>query len=313
MKQSINQVELYRKINSEKAKEAKIDFYPLELSYERNDVNVSIDLSAIEDTDIAINKFDSMWCPHVNELKIKQELIIGNPKALFGENGVTCEENQIGYAVHIHSKDSYFQVIKEIGSISFEDKEGLKLTFEEYFESDFLRGIINLDFFLYLKEVQKTKPYFASKKGMKLTSEDLNSYRIIVDGSGPSFPITDFSEKDGQLWKVNKNWIDASEDSFDSSNVSLMINKEHPLHRKLLGDGNKSYNSLLVTLVLQVMAMIIDDVINKEQYNPEDDGEIVEGTILAAVEYWIKTYEIQTHDIFTIQNSLFGALEDDLT
>lgn len=311
MKQSVNQVALYRKINSEIIKEAQIHFSPLNLYYVNDDEIKTIDLSSVEGQEVLINDIDSMWSPYENELQIEQELIIGNPKALFGENGVTCVENTIGFAVHIHSKTSYYQKIKEIGSITFKDSDKLKLTYREKFDKDFLRGSINFDFFLYLKEVKETKPYFANKIGMKLTAEDLNSYKIVVDGSGSIFPITEFSEKDGPLWKVNKSWIDASEDTFDSSNVSLMINDKHPLYRKIT--SGKSNQMLTGSIVLQVMSMIIDEVINKENQSLEDEEEIIEGTILSAVSYWVETFEVQTQDIFTIQSSLFANMENEVT
>ncbi|MEJ7542339.1 hypothetical protein [Staphylococcus intermedius] len=311
MKQSVNQIALYRKINSEITKEAQMHFSPLKICYENDDEIKTIDIDITEDKEILINEIDSMWSPYENELQIEQELIIGNPKALFGEKGVTCEDNTIGFAVHIHSKTSYYQKVKEIGSITFNDSEELKLIYKEKFDKDFLRGSINFDFFLYLKEVKKTKPYFANKIGMKLTVEDLNTFKIIVDGSGSIFPITEFSEKGGPLWKVNKSWIDASEDTFDSSNVSLMINNKHSLYHKVT--SGKSDKMLTGSIVLQVISMIIDEVINKENQSIEDEEEIIEGTILAAVSYWVKTFEVQTQDIFTIQSSLFANMENEVT
>ncbi|PCF89667.1 hypothetical protein [Staphylococcus intermedius] len=311
MKQSVNQIALYRKINSEITKEAQMHFSPLKICYENDDEIKTIDIDITEDKEILINEIDSMWSPYENELQIEQELIIGNPKALFGEKGVTCEDNTIGFAVHIHSKTSYYQKVKEIGSITFNDSEELKLIYKEKFDKDFLRGSINFDFFLYLKEVKKTKPYFANKIGMKLTVEDLNTFKIIVDGSGSIFPITEFSEKGGPLWKVNKSWIDASEDTFDSSNVSLMINNKHSLYHKVT--SGKSDKMLTGSIVLQVISMIIDEVINKENQSIEDEEEIIEGTILATVSYWVKTFEVQTQDIFTIQSSLFANMENEVT
>ncbi|HDK5667280.1 TPA: hypothetical protein PTB34_002464, partial [Staphylococcus pseudintermedius] len=45
----------------------------------------------------------------------------------------------------------------------------------------------------------------------------------------------------------------------------------------------------------------------------EDEEEIIEGTILSAVSYWVKTFEVQTQDIFTIQSSLFANMENEVT
>ena len=45
----------------------------------------------------------------------------------------------------------------------------------------------------------------ANHKGMTLSYEDLNPIELVVDGR-IKFPITEFEEKDGPLWKIEKNW-----------------------------------------------------------------------------------------------------------
>ena len=67
-----------------------------------------------------INEFDSMWSPYENNLKLEQKLIIEYPMVLFGKDGITCESNKIGLAVHIYSKTSNFQETVKVAS--FENK-----------------------------------------------------------------------------------------------------------------------------------------------------------------------------------------------
>ena len=80
----------------------------------------------------------------------------------------------------------------------------LEITFDYNFEPSTIRGVINLDFFLYLKEVKDTLPYMANTQGMTLSYEDLNPIELVVDGVGSSFPITEFEDKEGPLWKIEK-------------------------------------------------------------------------------------------------------------
>ncbi|RIN86933.1 hypothetical protein BU011_10985, partial [Mammaliicoccus sciuri] len=81
MKQSINQVALYRKIDETKVEEAQIHFSPLNLSYDgSNDEPQNIDLTTLEDnSEVQVNEFDSMWSPNDNNLIINQTLYIDNP------------------------------------------------------------------------------------------------------------------------------------------------------------------------------------------------------------------------------------------
>ncbi|WP_436865597.1 hypothetical protein [Mammaliicoccus sciuri] len=310
MKQSINQVALYRKIDEAKVEEAQIHFSPLNLSYDRsNDEPQNIDLTTLEDNaEIQVNEFDSMWSPNDNNLIINQTLYIDNPKSLFGDNGVTCEENSIGFAVHIHSRTSNFQKISPIGSFSYND-ENVEIEFEQVFDAKAIRGTVNLDFFLYAKKVVKEAPFFANKSGMRLTKEDLNSFSIIVDGAGSTFPITEFSDKTGPLWKVNKNWIDASEDNFESSQVNISLNTEHKMFKNINKNQGEANKMLMANITLTGIAMIINEVINVEKCNVEDEDGVIPGTILAVVSYWIKTFNVNTTSLFTIQNSLFESME----
>ena len=48
-----------------------------------------------------------------------------------------------------------------------------------------------------------------------------------MDGVGSSFPITEFEDKEGPLWKIEK-LISPDEDTLDASNVSIAFNIKHP-------------------------------------------------------------------------------------
>lgn len=314
MRQPTNQIALYRKIDEDYVEKAKLHFSPLTLSYESSEDEEAkyIELKDLEDSDIQVNEFDSMWSPNENNLKLTQTLFIDNHKSLFGEEGVTCLDNSIGFAVHIHSKSSSFQEIMKIDSFNYEN-ENVKMTFECDFPAKRLRGSINLDFFLYVKDVRTTHPIFANKEGMKLTLDDLKSYTIIVDGEGSSFPITEFSEEGGPLWKVQANWIDPTEDIFDSSNLSLMFNDKHHMFNKVTKNNGPSSQFLFSTITIQAMAMIINKVVNIDGANIWDEDELMPGTIASAVGYWIQTFEVQTDDIFQIQSSLSKTIESQLT
>ena len=111
MIQSVNQISLYKKIDEELLNVSGIQFHPVELSYDNlsNNDEEYIDVSNVENMEFQINEFDSMWSPSENNLRIKQTLTIDNPSKLFGDDGITCTENVIGIAAHIHSKESGFQ------------------------------------------------------------------------------------------------------------------------------------------------------------------------------------------------------------
>ena len=96
-----------------------------------------------------------------------------------------------------------------------------------------------MDFFLYLQDNLETRPYHANQIGMRLSEEDLYSLTIVVDGEGSSFLSLSLMIR-MDLCGFLKNWVDASEDIFDSSNVYLSLNIAHPLFEQIKGGKTKS-------------------------------------------------------------------------
>ena len=310
MIQSVNQISLYKKIDEDLLNASGIKFSPIELSYENitNNEEKYIDITHSESMEFHINEFDTMWSPKENNLRLEQLLIIDSPFKLFGDGGVTCNGNVIGLAAHIHSKESGFQKTVNFASIiSQEEKREISIEYE--FLPSTIRGIVHLDFFFYLKEVNDTRPYFANKSGMLLSGENLNSIDLIIDGVGSSFPITEFEEKDGPLWKIDYNWVDPEEDVFEVSNINIALNIKHRLFPELKKETRVINQAMMMSIMIQAMSLITQQVVIIEKCNVEDEDSLIPGTILSAVSYWVKTFEIDTTNIFSIQNSFMSNIE----
>lgn len=308
---STNQIALYRKLNNEFIEKANVKFEQLRLSYTNIDDHEEKEIEISKENLISynINEFDSMWSPYENNLKLEQKLIIEYPMVLFGKDGITCEDNKIGLAVHIHSKTSSFQETVKVASFKKQESK-LELNFNYNFEPSTIRGIVNLDFFLYLEEVNDILPYMANHRGMTLSYEDLNPIELVVDGAGSSFPITEFEEKDGPLWKIEKSWTSPEDDTLDAANISIAFNIKHPLFSEIKKETRRVNSSYMNHIIIQAMAMIIQQVIIIEECSIEDEDNLIPGTILSAVSYWVKTFNVDTSDIFTIQNSLMKNTEN---
>ncbi|RIN55579.1 hypothetical protein [Staphylococcus simulans] len=310
MVHSINQIALYKKIDNRLIDYAGIRFTDLSFIYSQaSGEEKAIEIPSDAQYFIEINEYDDMWSPSENNLIVKQKLQIDKPYLLFGENGVANKDSIIGFGVHMHSKTSGFQKTLDIGSIT-DRNDSLELNFQYEFFPSTIRGIVHLDFFLYVKEVHTTNPKFANHSGMILSLDDLNTIEIVVDGSGSNFPINEFEEKGGPLWKLEKNWADAAEDSFDSSNVNLALNKEHPLFDELRKDSRRVNRLLMGNIMIQAMSMIIQQTVLVEKLKYDDEEDILPGSILSAVAYWINTFEVDTSSLFAIQNSLLRSLDE---
>lgn len=65
-------------------------------------------------------------------------------------------------------------------------------------------------------------------------------------------------------------------------------------------------------IMIQAMAMIIQQVILVEEKSLTEVDESSTSSILAVVNYWVTTFEVDTTSLFSIMNSLRTNLEKDM-
>lgn len=303
MVQSTNQISLYRKMSEKMSKEVDISISLPELTYTENDETRIVSIEENFEGIIKINEHDAMWSPDQHELNITQNFEFKNPAILFGKQGVTMPKNKIGLGVHMHSRTSNFQKTISVGSIS-NSSTPINIKFNYFVPISKLRGNLVLDFFLYLKENIDHCLQHASTVGMILSEGDISNLEIIIDGEGSIFPMSEFSDKNGPLWKIEKNWIEANLDTFDSSNVNLSLNVSHPLFKTIKTGKQTASRAMMGDIMVQAMALIIQQVIIIEKNEPEDFSDALPNSILSAVDYWISTFELDTSSLFAIINTL---------
>lgn len=307
MIKSTNQVYLYWKIDQEMLHEAGLDIRP-QFLYTLNEGMKEIQIDSEFNDILAVNEFDTEWSPVENDLIVRLFFTIHNPSVFYGEKGVTMDANKIGMAAHLHSRASGFQKEIKIGYINKSDEKA-EIHFEHRFPQNSLRGTVEIDFFLYLESLVDSRPYHANKAGMRLTAQDLYNLTIVVDGEGSLFPISEFGDKNGPLWFLEKNWAEAGVDTFDSSSVSLFLNIEHPLFEQVKSGKTRASRALMNEIMIQAMSLIIQQVLTIEKNNLDDAEESSPNSILAVVNYWVSTFEVDTSSLFSITNSLRRNLE----
>lgn len=301
MVQSVNQISLYRKMTEKMSEEVGINIELPEITYMENDETKEITVNNDFEGIIKINEYDTMWSPDQHNMRVFQNFTFEKPSVLFGKQGVTMPGNKIGLGVHMHSRTSNFQKTISVGTIS-NVTSNVNIEFNHVFPTSELRGNLLLDFFLYLKEYDDYCPQHATTVGMILSEDDISNLEIIIDGEGSIFPMSEFSDKNGPLWKIEKNWIEASIDTFDSSNVNLSLNIAHPLFKQIKAGKTTISRAMMGDIMIQAMALIIQQVILIEE--PEDFEDALPNSILSAVNYWVSTFEVDISSLFSIINSL---------
>ena len=230
---------------------------------------------------------------------------------MFGVDGITLEQNKLGIGVHIHSKTSMFQeTISKAEVCKSEVPQSFDIVCS--FPKGKLRGKVYIETFFYIKELKKTFPTHADLEGMRVSQKNISELVLIIDGDGSMFPIGEFEDKNGPLWKLKLGNFNASEDLFSYDNISILLNTAHSLFRQLNERKTALSRGLMMEIVSQAMTLIINKVM-EEREEAEIDTDISDGTILSMVDYWISVFDVDTSDTVHISNSLRIALEQILT
>ncbi|WP_455467665.1 hypothetical protein [Streptococcus salivarius] len=307
----MNTFNLFKQINEELEEKIGLNISDYFLNYD-TDVEKKEILNSVEPNTIQImSDLDSSWTADYDNLTIKQTIKIENPSYLFGPDGVTLEKNKLGIGVHVHSRTSMFQETIAMAEVC---KNDIPLSFDLVysFPKGKLRGKVHIETFFYVKELNETYPTHADLQGMRVSQKNISELILIIDGAGSMFPIGEFEEKNGPLWKLKIKNFNPTEDLFSTDNINLLLNKSHSLFKQLKERKTALSRGLMSEIVSQAMSLIIDKVI-KEIEDDEIISDSADGTILSIVNYWISVFEVETSDSVRISNSLKLALEQILS
>lgn len=304
---SKNTVSLFNKFYKDDLDNLDISIEDLKISTNIRNANNDqnwIKLQNLKEQTILLNKHDAGFSPTDNELIFSISFRINKPELLFGENGVTLKNNEIGIAVTLSSNKSSFQRTLRIGTLkSFNSNKSFEFIY--HFKESFLRDSIRIDFFFFLASNKKTHKNHSDLIGSRL-SDNFATFTLLVDGDGSIFPITEFSEHGGPLWKFNKFWTDANEDSFDIDNLSLSLNNKHKYFEKLVESNTLESKRVLKEILSSTLELIIYETCLEIK---EDSNEINSNSISSVVDYWTRNYNINTNSLTDIRNSIQVFLE----
>ncbi|HEM3695720.1 TPA: hypothetical protein U1D08_001064 [Streptococcus suis] len=258
-----------------------------------------------------MSELSTDWMPENNDLVISQKIKFKNPEILFGVDGVTLEENTLGIGMHIHSRTAMFQQTISKAEIRFDDLKN-EYYVSHHFDSSVLRGKVNIETFIYTKEINKIYPKHAEIQGMKVSQGNLSELSLVIDGTGSVFPIGEFSEENGPLWKMEFGNFDATVDMMSFDNLRLLLNNKHRLFNQIKDGKTPISRGLMAEIMSQAMTLIISKVVEENTEELLTNEVLEDGTIISAVKYWITTFEIKTDSLIDISNSIRVKLEQSL-
>ena len=302
-----NEYSLYPTLNNRLIKEIgysrlSYDFSFTEGKHERE---IKVDKS-IDSTEIVINDLDGSWSSDRHNLFINFDIMITDGSKLFLENGLVAKGSTIGIAVQWYSKDSRQRKTEVLGQMKHGNSDHFFLEKKIEILKGQVRKSVSFSLFLFIMEsdhlISENESYKANTVGQLLG--ELDRFDIIIDGEGSDFPLTTYKHIGGPLWKIVCNWEDPTEDSFNDT-VTIQLNRGHKDYMYIDNDRKIDFNSFLLDeIILNSYEIIINKLRNSVYSQEIEEGRYSPGSVAAAIDYLLKTFEIDNANEETLAESL---------
>ena len=295
-------IEAFPKLNNELFKKIGHTSISNKYTYYDNGVNCPLEAENTETSNsrltiVKLSDPTSKWHPETYNLQISVAGTIAMPLHLFGANGIASKNNgRIGIAVLWMSRDSSVRGIQPVADFAnqFQPFDYSKLL---SFPAHTLRGTIVLKTVIYLKQVgnpSSDEAHLTTVTGTILGV--LDETRIIIDGNGSVFPVVEKADKSMPLWWVDCSWEDPTEDLLVEENFCLYLNTAHADYPSLSLNNGLKHAPLFQGIIASSISIMITEVLSDDFYRTQTitGSGILPGSISAAVNYFLKIYEVDT-------------------
>lgn len=231
------------------------------------------------------------WKVEDDGLLVRKIVRIQYPEALLGESGIAPLVAELSVClIWVNDKLSQTGVIRPLRSLF--DK-GAVYEFEHYFEPGSIAGNLTLDTVLFVEkpadDLLPGEERLINEAGVLLGSLE-PSVQLLLEDDYSDFPIGEFQEDDGPLWRLDFfEWEDPRVDQFSEENLILMLNTKHP-DCPSFSPGGITNESLLREIIGSAYFLIFEKVREFEGgscwNDTMTDSNLEKGSICKVL-YWI--------------------------
>ena len=288
--------------------EIQCDEYSFSYHDDKNVYPLSFDK---EDGEYILTDSRAIWNVVDYNLSIKTRIKIENPIVLFGKKGIVPLHSKIFVALQWMSKAS--QKRDTIKCIEFDSNE--EFVDEEIsinIKKDRLRNNVKLQLIMGVGETgiaQQDELFLANTKGIILGT--FNEGKVMLEGKSSEFPITCFEwGVNKPLWTLEYSSLDPVNDKFSVDNVNLKINVLHPKYKELNLDNLQEVSGLFKEVFSNAIIMLLYNLEKDNYLDLIEEGEdLVEGSICAAMHYFVRTFNIDLSSIEKIADSVKEGID----
>lgn len=309
----MKEVRFYPKLTEEMYELADIQCSPYFFCYKYDNEEYPL-IYEIDNGEYILQDSNNRWNSSEYNLKIKTRLQIFNPRVLFGEKGLVPQNTKLVIALQWFSKQS--NKIDTILDFSFDISD--EFVDEEIMidiKKDRVREQLNLSLVLAVGEIgtpNKNEQFLANEQGIVLGK--FNVAKIMLEGKGSEFPISITSlGLDKELWRLEYNVDDPTQDLFHMDNICILLNKDHKDYNEIDEDNIISssplFKEIFSTAVYMILMNLKEEGLLLETKNRDDFSE---GTVCAAMHYFITTFNIDISNINDMANSIRREIDREL-
>lgn len=302
-------------IEEEGFSETEFEIYYAEKNEEEVSLKMEVKESVYEQKVFFAESPSGKWNPSTSPLKIKIYTLINSFEPFYkGPNKIADEDTILGLGIRWICKESSVRgaVKPKEYLLKYNDKSFL-FEAELNFLAGEIKGSIEIEINLFVgTSLDKgNKKIFANKTGMLVAR--LDTYKIIFEGQGSSFPIVESAYPGFPLWWVECTWNDIAADLFDTESFRIVLNSAHKEYEEIekinMGENNiflrEIYSESMLILLLNAKKQYLDI---KSQFLPVENGSVAE-----YIEYLITTFDIDLDSsIETISKRLKEITEERL-
>lgn len=272
-------------------------------SFMKNDESMNLKLTQLEkNKEYKLDDTDGFWTFQDLGFKGTFTIELKNTKELFNESGVAVNDAIIGVGLEEISTPTKTRKFSKIGLIKSTDNT-LKFDKKVVIEPFSIRKEIEFVLVFYIDtpgSCGSENSFLANEPGLIIGKKHI--HKILLEGSGSSFPIFDTPSDIDLLWNVIVNANDFYEE-FSEENVKIILNSKHPDYKYI----NKNDKAFCLPMLKEVLAsamqtMILEMKSNFSSFDFNEESD--EGSIQNVLTYFKDVLEWDLSSPKTIINSI---------
>ena len=269
--------------------------------YKHNDEEIELEISEKNGDTICLQSNDGMWDSIDKGLIVETTVTLKDINKLF-ENNIAFADSVLSLVLLVYSNESKMKKTFEILELKSTTNDGeICKTFS--IPPQKITGVLTIQGIVLLKKAS----LICNDKSINNTTgailSKLNYVNVMLSGNGSLFPIFNVSKPNEPLWTFYMELNEPESDMF-LDKVRVELNTSHKDFKFIDITQNDTYCDRLVLEILHHCIFQFLCTLKNEGLLNQIDDDFLDGSIMQAAKYLVKTHDIKVDSIDSIADSL---------